>query len=109
MGQVQLGIFLKLFDQASAGFAKFHTNATNALQGVEKSLKAADAAAAKFERTNQALNTAGIALGVAGAGLGMVATSGLDASMQMEGYMAKLTVALKDGAKAAEMMAWAKR
>jgi phage tail tape-measure protein len=47
--------------------------------------------------------------GIATLGLtGLVVRNSINAAMEMEGYLAKLEVALKDTAKAQEMMAWAK-
>ncbi len=80
---------------------------------VEASTRTAQASARSFRESWQgtfgAMQQGGMILGGVGAGILMAAKSGVQASIQMEQYAAKLTVALKSTAAAAKMLEWAKR
>ena len=45
---------------------------------------------------------------IGGTSLVLISKASIEAAMQMEGYFAKLTVALKDASKAKDMLGWAK-
>ena len=94
-GGLLLSITIKAFDQASGIFAKVAGEAKQSQDIIT--------------RNAAAMQTAGVAMTAAGGAIAVAAGSGLSASMEMEGYNAKLLVAMKDSTKAAEMMNWAKK
>lgn len=109
MPQVRLDILLSLVDKASGALG----NVRGALNGLEQRLQTGQKQAAAFnEKWGNTLRLGqqvGAGMTAAGAGIAFVAKSGIEASMELEGYRAKLEVALKDATKAAEMYDWAKK
>lgn len=107
--QMTLKVVIEALDHASQAIGRIGAS----LHGLEGSLRAGQAASEQFNARWSATMTAargvGATMTAAGVGAMALAKSGLDASMEMEGYGAKLQVAMKDTAKAAEMMDWAKQ
>lgn len=107
--EMSIKVVISAIDQASDKLKAI----TGSMNGLEMKLRGAQAASEQFNNkwsaTMSAARGVGTAMTAAGAGAMALAKSGLDASMEMEGYGAKLQTAMKDTAKAAEMMEWAKK
>lgn len=106
---MSIKVVISAVDQASEKLKAI----TGSMSGLEMKLRGAQTAAdqfnSKWSATMSAARGVGTAMTVAGAGAAALAKSGLEASMEMEGYGAKLEVAMKSTEKAAEMMDWAKK
>lgn len=106
MAEQSVSVRIKAIDNITSPMSRIATTISGAFRTMRN---AAGLATAGINAVGAALRRAlPIAAGL-GLGGGLLAKSFLGASMELEGYQAKLEVAMKSTAAAAEMMKWAQK